>query len=132
MLSNAPVFATIPCVNLDDAREFYGQTLGLPEKQVLEEGGGPAAVFYQCGQGTMLLVYARATPPNADNTVASWAVEDINAEVDHLIGSGVKFKIYDDMAGVEWDERGVATMGNLRTAWFTDPEGNILSIVQMP
>ena len=132
MLSNSPVFATIPCVNMTGAREFYGQTLGLPEMQVIEEEGQTSAVMYQCGQESTLLVYARSTPTKADNTAASWAVENIVAEADQLIGSGVKFVVYEDMAGVEWDDRGVATMGELKTAWFTDPEGNILSIVEMP
>jgi catechol 2,3-dioxygenase-like lactoylglutathione lyase family enzyme len=132
MLSNAPVFATIPCVNMAGAREFYGQTLGLPEMQVFEEEGQMAAIMYGSGQETTLLVYARSTPAKVDNTAASWTVENIGAEVDHLIGSGVKFIVYEDMAGVEWDDRGVATMGDLKSAWFTDPEGNILSIVEMP
>jgi catechol 2,3-dioxygenase-like lactoylglutathione lyase family enzyme len=131
MLSNAPVFATIPCVDLAGAREFYGQTLGLAEIESFDDEASPA-VLYQGGQGTSLLVYQRSTPTKADHTAASWAVEDLDAAADYLINKGVKFLVYEDMPGVEWDERGVATMGDLRSAWFTDPEGNILSVAQMP
>jgi catechol 2,3-dioxygenase-like lactoylglutathione lyase family enzyme len=130
MLANAPVNAMIPCVDLDGAREFYGKTLGLPEARVLESETA-SGVLFQCGKGTELLVYQRSTPTKADHTAVSWTVDDIGAAADQLIGQGVKLLVY-DMPGVEWDARGVATMGKIKSAWFTDPEGNILSIVEMP
>lgn len=133
MLGHSPVYAVVPCVDLEGARKFYGRTLGLKEVEIPstgEEEAGQAAL-YECGRGTNLLVYARPTPTKADHTAAGWMVEDLDSVVDELISRGVKFEVY-DMPGVEFDERGVATMGNLKSAWFTDPEGNILAINQMP
>lgn len=131
MLANAPIMASIPCVDLAGAREFYGQTLGLVEMEDPAADEGPPAVIYQCGQATMLLVYQRATPTKADHTAAGWIVEDVDAAADFLISKGVKLLIY-DMPEMQQDERGVASLGSVKTAWFSDPEGNILSIAQMP
>jgi hypothetical protein len=58
-------------------------------------------------------------------------VEDLDAVVDGLIAKGVSMEVY-DMPGVEFDERGVAVAGNVKTAWFKDPEGNILSLTESP
>jgi catechol 2,3-dioxygenase-like lactoylglutathione lyase family enzyme len=135
MLANAPIFASLPCVDMKGARKFYGETLGLKEvfmSGMPEEMAEQAAMF-ECGRGTMLLVYSRATPTTADHTAAGWMVEDIDATVDDLIGRGITFEVY-DMPDTVFDERGVASdpSGQLKSAWFKDPEGNILAINQMP
>lgn len=134
MLGNAPVVATLPCVDLEGARNFYSEVLGLKEVQM---PGVPDEIaqfnaLFECGQGTNLLVYSRNTPTKADHTAAGWLVEDLDTVVDQLISRGVKPEVYPDMPGVEWDERGVATMGTSRGIWFKDPEGNILAVNQMP
>ena len=131
MLANAPIIVAIPCVNLDAARVFYSETLGLSEIAMpgTEES---RSLFYQCGEGSRLFVYQRETPTQADHTVANWMVEDVDAAADFLISQGITLKTYPDLPGVEYDDRGVASMGVFRTAWFTDPEGNILSIAEMP
>jgi catechol 2,3-dioxygenase-like lactoylglutathione lyase family enzyme len=132
MLTNAPIIAVLPCVDLEGARDFYGDVLGLREAQMpvdLEEE--TSAIMYECGQGTRLLVYQRATPTQADHTAAGWMVDDLEAVVDGLIARGVTMEVY-DMPGVTFDERGIARMGDRQAAWFTDPEGNILSINEMP
>ena len=133
MLADAPVYAVVPCVDLKGARKFYGRTLGLKEVELpgSPEEAGQSAALFECGQGTNLLVYARPTPTKADHTAAGWVVDDLDATADQLISRGLKFEVY-DMPGVTFDERGVASMGNTRSAWFKDPEGNILSINQMP
>ena len=133
MLGNAPVIATLPCVNIEGARKFYGEILGLKEVQMpgVPEEFAEVNALFECGQGTNLLVYSRATRTQADHTAAGWMVEDLDSVADQLISRGVKFEVYDDMPGVEWDERGVATMGPSKAAWFKDPEGNILSINEM-
>jgi catechol 2,3-dioxygenase-like lactoylglutathione lyase family enzyme len=133
MLANSPVYAVVPCTDLERARKFYGQTLGLKEVEPPSagEGGADEAALYECGGGTNLFVYVRPTPTKADHTAAGWVVEDLDSVADELIRRGVKFEVY-DMPGVEFDDRGVASMGNLKSAWFTDPEGNILAINQMP
>ena len=133
MLGNAPVIATLPCVNIEGARKFYGEILGLKEVQMpgVPEEFAEVNALFECGQGTNLLVYSRETPTQADHTAAGWMVEDLDTVADQLISRGVKFEVYDDMPGVEWDERGVANMGASKGAWFKDPEGNILSINEM-
>jgi catechol 2,3-dioxygenase-like lactoylglutathione lyase family enzyme len=139
MLANYPVAVVIPCVDLAKARSFYGQTLGLPEMDLPmpdAPDGEPIGAAYQSGGGTMIFIYRRAEPTKADHTVAGWMVEDFDAAADDLLDRGVTFEIYPDLPGAEWDERGVATpseAGNAgRSAWFKDPEGNILSINEMP
>jgi catechol 2,3-dioxygenase-like lactoylglutathione lyase family enzyme len=131
MLKNAPVFATLPCVDLAVAREFYTLTLGLTEQQVFEIEG-PIAALFQGGGGTSLLVYQRLTPTKADHTAASWIVKDLDAVANALIAKDIKLQIYPEMMGVEWDERGVATSAGNRSLWFNDPDGNILSVAEMP
>ena len=133
MLGDAPVFPTIPCVDLEASRKFYGETLGLKEASLpgLDEGVAETSAFFECGQGTMLFIYLRPEPSTADNTAANWMVADIDAVVDELINRGVKLEVY-EMPGVEYDARGVSSMGEMRGAWIKDPDGNILSLTQAP
>jgi predicted enzyme related to lactoylglutathione lyase len=133
MLADAPVIASLPCVDLEGAKNFYGEILGLQEMAIpgTEEGGPNEAAFFQCGQGTNLLVYKRETPTTADHTAAAWIVADIEATVDALVAKGVKMESY-DMPDVEYDERGIARSEGVASAWFKDPEGNILAVNQVP
>jgi catechol 2,3-dioxygenase-like lactoylglutathione lyase family enzyme len=118
---------------MEKARKFYGEVLGLEQSEVPDavEEASPGAVMFQCGRGTQLLVYKRGEPTKAEHTAAGWIVEDLDAVVDGLIAKGVRMEVY-DMPGVEFDERGVASAGDVKTAWFKDPEGNILSVTQRP
>jgi catechol 2,3-dioxygenase-like lactoylglutathione lyase family enzyme len=133
MLTDAPVIASLPCVDLQGARDFYGGVLGLQEVTIpgAREGGPNAAAFYQCGGGTNLLVYQRETPTTADHTAAAWIVDDIEATVDALVAKGVKMEVY-DMPDAEFDEKGIARSEGVASAWFKDPEGNILAVNQVP
>ncbi|MDX1615169.1 MAG: VOC family protein [Candidatus Promineifilaceae bacterium] len=132
MLADAPVMAYVPCVDMEGAREFYGQVLGLQEMDVPEasEEMRAGGAMYLCGGGTRLLVYQRPEPTKADHTAAGWQVEDIEATVDDLVARGVAIERY-DLPGVDYDERGIAASGPIRTAWFTDPEGNVLAVSQL-
>jgi catechol 2,3-dioxygenase-like lactoylglutathione lyase family enzyme len=128
MLGNAPIVALLPCVDIAGARKFYEDVLGLTEIERSEAGQESAlGVLYECGEGTRLAIYERSTPTVADHTAAGWVVKDVDAVADALIAKGVTFEVY-DLPGVEYDDRGVATLGSSRGAWFKDPEGNILSI----
>ncbi|MFN2138210.1 MAG: VOC family protein [Candidatus Promineifilaceae bacterium] len=133
MLANMPLAATIPFVDLGKARRFYGDVLGLSEMDMPipdDPDGNPGGLVYQAGNGTMLFIYARSTPTKADHTAVAWMVDDVDAVADDLISRGIKFETYPDMPNTEWDDRGVATMSGSdeKTAWFRDPEGNILAI----
>ncbi len=133
MLADAPVVASLPCVDLQGAKNFYGEILGLPEMAIpgAEEGGPAEVAFFQCGAGTNLLVYRRETPTTADHTAAAWIVADIEATVDALVAKGVKMETY-DLPDVEYDERGIARSEGVASAWFKDPEGNILAVNEVP
>jgi catechol 2,3-dioxygenase-like lactoylglutathione lyase family enzyme len=133
MLANAPVHAIVPCVDMERARKFYGQVLGLQEIEIpgIAEEMRESEAMYACGDGTHLMIYQRPEPTKAEHTAAGWVVDDIAAVVDALIAKGVTMERY-DMPGVEFDERGVATAGDMKGAWFKDPEGNILVINQLP
>ena len=120
MLGGAPLMAFIPVRDLEAARSFYGETLGLP---VTDEN--PFAVVLDAG-GTMLRLAPVVDLRPQAFTIAGWEVTDIAAAVDALVARGVAFTRYD---GMEQDERGIwTTPGGDRVAWFTDPDGNTLSL----
>jgi catechol 2,3-dioxygenase-like lactoylglutathione lyase family enzyme len=122
MLSSAPVAPTIPVTDLAKAREFYEGMLGLNVKQE-DQGEG---LLIEAGEGSMLYLYKRPPAPS-QHTLASFHVKDLDAEMDELIAKGVVFEQY-DMPGLKTDEKGISQMGDMRGAWFKDPDGNILAL----
>ncbi len=126
MLSNSMVAPTLPAVDIKRARKFYEEKLGL---KVVMEDPSPGFML-QAGGGTMIYVYQRAAT-KADHTVANFKVDNIEAEVKELKKKGVKFEEYDMPAMGLKTVNGIATMGNMRAAWFKDTEGNILGMAQM-
>jgi catechol 2,3-dioxygenase-like lactoylglutathione lyase family enzyme len=125
MLGNSPAAATIAVSDLDRARKFYEETLGLQAK--MEDPGG---IMYGSGD-SMVLVYPSQFAGTSQATVATWLVSDLDAVVDDLTSKGVTFEQY-DMEGLKTDERGIAALGDLRGAWFKDPDGNILNVGEGP
>jgi len=130
MLTNSAVYATIPAMDIKRAKKFYEDKLGL---KVMMEDPSPGIMF-MAGKGTMLYVYQRAAS-KADQTLATFEVDDIAAEVKQLMGMGVKFEEYDmPKMGIK-TVNGIATMtssmGDMKSAWFKDSEGNILNMVEM-
>lgn len=123
MLMNAPMYAYIPVANLERARQFYEQTVGLePAREV---AGG---VAYEFADGTACFMYPT---PNAGTSRASqafWQVEDIEKEVAELEARGVTFEEY-DLPGLRTRD-GIATGGGAKSAWFKDSEGNIMALIQ--
>jgi catechol 2,3-dioxygenase-like lactoylglutathione lyase family enzyme len=124
MLGKAQVVPTIPAGDMDRAKKFYGETLGLKALKDFDEG-----VVYECGKGSAIFVYKSAGAGTSQATYASWEVEDLEAEVEELKGRGVKFEQY-DMPGLKTDERGIAETEEEKAAWFKDSEGNILAVGQ--
>ena len=122
MLSTAPLRAYIPVSNLQRARKFYEETLGLKPGE--QYGGG---VIYRCGETEAFLYQT----PNAGTSKASqafWQVVDVEAEVAELKARGVVFEEY-DMPGIKM-QNSIATGGGAKTAWFKDSEGNIMAVSQ--
>jgi catechol 2,3-dioxygenase-like lactoylglutathione lyase family enzyme len=129
MLANVPVCATLPTGDLERARRFCGEALGLTEGAVSVGGG----VFFMAGGGTFLRIYER--PPSytpAEYTVVGFLVEDLEAEMSELRHRGVTFEEYDlphlkTENGIYIDEQRGA-----KGAWIRDPDGNILALTQLP
>jgi predicted enzyme related to lactoylglutathione lyase len=124
MLTNSPIRPTIPVVDLNRARGFYGPVLGL--KPISDETTSGVAIF-ECGNGTSIELYQRS-PSKADHTVATFEVSNIEEEVTILRQKGVNFEEY-DMPEIK-TQNGITTQGSVKAAWFKDSEGNILCIHQ--
>ncbi len=103
------------------AKEFYGSVLGL---DVSEENG---MLSLPIGDGQRVLVYPKPDHQPAVFTILNFPVDDIDKAVDELAQRGVTFERYD---GFEHDEKGVARGDGPPIAWFKDPAGNILSVLQ--
>jgi catechol 2,3-dioxygenase-like lactoylglutathione lyase family enzyme len=115
---------TIPAKDLDGTRRFYEDVLGA--QVVMEDPGG---ITYQSGDSYFSL-YPTEFAGTAEHTLGAFVVRDVEAAVAELRGKGVTFEDY-DMPGLKTVD-GIAELGGARGAWFKDPEGNILSVVQPP
>ncbi len=123
MLSDGKVTANIPASDLNRARAFYADTLGLTPSSEL--GGG--MLVYETAGGTTFSIYETSFAGQAGHTIAQWHVDDIESEVRDLKAKGVDFEQY-DLPGVAWND-GIASMGGMgRSAWFKDSENNILCL----
>ena len=122
MLSEARVHATIPAQDLDRARKFYKEKIGLEPS--LET---PAGLWYNLGENSRFFLFTSRGETSGAHTQMGFSVKDIEAEVNELKGRGVDFEEYD---GIEQDNS-IATFGPVRSAWFKDSEGNVLGIVQL-
>ena len=123
MLGDKKTYSTLPVANLEAARKFYEETLGLRPDMVTEGG-----VMYGSG-GTQFFVYPSRTRA-AGHTQMSWRVSDIKSEVAALKAKGVSFERY-EIPGLEM-EGDIAHSGPVVwTAWFKDPDGNVLGLTQI-
>ncbi|MFG3346012.1 VOC family protein [Streptomyces sp. NPDC048018] len=122
MLSDSPVAAIIPANDLARAKRFYTETLGLtltreaPEDTRLESGG------------TIVGLYETPYGGQAQHTLASFKVDDLDASMSELKAKGVTFEDY-DLPGLKTVD-GVVETDNMRGCWFKDSEGNVLCLVQ--
>lgn len=124
MLSDHPVFPILLARDLDATRSFYHDILGL---EILREDPDDRIVF-RCGDGTQLvLTYSTVGTADTQSQLA-WRVPDIRAEVADLRARGVRIEEYTAPDPVTDD--GVADMGHSWAAWFIDPSGNVLALVQ--
>jgi catechol 2,3-dioxygenase-like lactoylglutathione lyase family enzyme len=122
MLENSHAYSGFAVPDLDKAREFYGETLGL-KTSVLEEG---VLLQLDLAGDRPTLIYAKPDHAPANYTVLNFPVDDVETAVDELSAKGVSFERYD---GFEQDERGIDPSGpGGGIAWFKDPAGNILAV----
>lgn len=124
MFSDSPVHPSFSVDHLAPARQFYGETLGLGVTDDVEIGH---LMTLQVAGGHDVLVYEKPDHVPATFTVLNFEVPDIDAAVDALAAKGVAFERYD---GFGQDDRAVLRGRGPSIAWFRDPAGNILSVVQ--
>lgn len=123
MLSESQAFSGFSATDIAEEKRFYSDVLGL---KVSEEYG---MLHVHLGSGADILIYPKADHVPATYTVLNFPVDDIEQTVDELDAKGVKFERYEQM-GSEVDERGIFRGGGPYIAWFTDPAGNVLSVLQ--
>src|SRR3954454_4614319 len=122
VLSDSRVEANIPAGDIERAKAFYADKLGLtPSMEV------PGYLRYQTAGGTSFNIYQTEYAGQAGHTIAQLHVADLHKEVGDLKAKGVVFEVY-DMPGVQWQGE-VASLGEMgKAAWFKDSEGNILCV----
>lgn len=124
MLSKQTAIPTVAVKNLESAKRFYADKLGL--KQIDAEGD--EVVVYESG-GSRLNVYRSQFAGTNKATAVTWAVDDVEGEVRALKSKGVAFEHY-DMPGLKLQgDLHVAEGEDMKVAWFKDPDGNIFSLV---
>jgi catechol 2,3-dioxygenase-like lactoylglutathione lyase family enzyme len=126
MFKDTPAFSGFAVDDIEAARAFYTDVLGLDVSTMTEVPGG--LMRLNMAGGNQVVVYPKPHFTPATYTILNFPVDDIEAAVDQLSAKGVTFERYD---GFDQDERGIArdTTGPA-IAWFTDPAGNILSVLQ--
>jgi catechol 2,3-dioxygenase-like lactoylglutathione lyase family enzyme len=124
MLSDYPIFPILLSKDLDATRAFYRDTLGL---EIMREDPGDRIVF-RCGGGTQLAVTLSTVGTTDTQTQVAWRVPDIHAALVDLRARGVRIEEYAAPDPVTTD--GIADMGHSWAAWFIDPSGNVLAVVQ--
>lgn len=121
MLKESPAFSGFSADDLGKAKQFYGQALGL---EVTDE---PAGLGVQLGGGKTVFIYPKENHQPATYTILNFPVSDIEKAVDELTTAGVQFERYE---GMDQDERGIVRGNGPNIAWFKDPAGNILSVLE--
>jgi catechol 2,3-dioxygenase-like lactoylglutathione lyase family enzyme len=124
MFENTKAFSGFSVNDVSRAKEFYGETLGLRVSEVDEEYG--LLALHIAGDRD-ILVYPKPDHTPASFTILNFPVDDIDKAVDELAACGVRFERYD---GFDQDEKGIARGGGPYIAWFKDPAGNVLSVLQ--
>ena len=122
MFSDTPAFSGFAVDDIDAARTFYGDTLGLNVED------GPMGVLnLQLSGGVSVMVYPKPDFAPATYTILNFRVDDVDAAVDELTSRGVEMQRYD---GFDQDEKGIMRGNGPTIAWFTDPAGNILAVIE--
>jgi len=125
LLSDHRAYPTIPAADLDRAKAWYKDKLGLEPAEEL-----PIGIVYRLADGTGFQLYESQFAGTAQNTAMGFTSKDVAADMKMLRDRGVKFEEY-DMPQLKTDN-GLATMGQYHGAWFKDSEGNILAIGDEP
>jgi len=125
MLRESNAFASFSVDDLTRAKDFYGGILGLDAQQL------PQGLRLRLEGGTTVFIYAKPDHQPATFTVLNFSVDGVDKAVDELTARGVRFEIY-DQPDLKTDDRGIsrANGGGPTIAWFRDPAGNFLSVLE--
>lgn len=123
MVQAKRIFGSFSVDDIEAARRFYEGTLGMKAELVTDDG----PLFLHDSNGRATLVYPKADHTPASFTVLNLSVDDIDSTVEELRSQGVEFQRYD---GIEVDDRGIHHSRGHSIAWFADPAGNVISVVQ--
>ena len=122
MFKNTKAFSSFSVDDIKKAKEFYGQTLGL-EVSETKEGLG-----LQIAGGGQVFIYPKPNHTPATFTILNFPVDDIEQAVDQLTKLGVRFEHYE--GDIKTDAKGIHRNAGPKIAWFKDPAGNILSVLE--
>jgi catechol 2,3-dioxygenase-like lactoylglutathione lyase family enzyme len=123
MLDKCKAFSSFSVNDTQKAKEFYGRTLGL---EVSESNG---LLSLRLAGGTTVLIYPKPNHTPATFTILNFSVDNVDKAVDDLTKRGVRFETY-NQPNLKTDERGIFRGGGPVIAWFKDPAGNILSVLE--
>jgi catechol 2,3-dioxygenase-like lactoylglutathione lyase family enzyme len=124
MFGNTHAFSGFSVSDLQRAKQFYADTLGLKVEQADDQ------LTLHIAGGTSVLVYPKANHTPATFTILNFPVSDVETAVAELSKRGVRFEHY-DQPGLKTDDRGICrAAGGPVIAWFKDPAGNILSVLE--
>jgi catechol 2,3-dioxygenase-like lactoylglutathione lyase family enzyme len=123
MFTTSDAFSGFSVDDIDAARTFYGETLGLKV-----EPDQMGFLTLTLDSGATILIYSKPNHVPAEFTILNFPVKDVEAAVDDLIARGVNTKIYDD-AEFPTDSKGIMREEGPEIAWFKDPAGNVLSVL---
>ena len=125
MLAQEKAFSSFAVDDIESARKFYGETLGIEVEEVPPHG----LLGLKVGEGPGVMVYPKEDHEPAVFTVLNFPVADVEAAVGELEDRGVRFERYEGTP-METDEKGVFRGGGPLIAWFKDPAGNVVSVVE--
>jgi catechol 2,3-dioxygenase-like lactoylglutathione lyase family enzyme len=123
MLGESKAFSGFAVPDVAKAKNFYAKTLGL---NVSESNG---LLTLHLAGGNNVLIYPKPNHTPATFTVLNFPVDNVDHTVDELSKRGVRFEIY-DLPGVKTDKKGIMRGNGPTIAWFKDPAGNILSVIE--
>jgi catechol 2,3-dioxygenase-like lactoylglutathione lyase family enzyme len=123
MLRDSKAFSGFSANDIEKAKEFYGRTLGL---KISESNG---LLTLHLAGGNNVLIYPKPNHTPAMFTVLNFPVDDVDRAVDELTKRGVRFEIY-DLPEIKTDKKGIMRGNGPTIAWFKDPAGNLLSVIE--
>ncbi len=124
MFKDAKAFSGLSVNDMAAAKEFYGQVLGLDVED------GPMGMRLKLGGGASVFVYSKDDHTPATFTILNFETDDIDAAVEELAAKGVTFEHYENMTDEKGIARGISMNRGPDIAWFKDPAGNVLSVLQ--